>query len=237
MTVFNEDENPLLGTNDRIAEILASNYGEQVIEELRVLLSEPGFAADIQRLQKRFRIIPLSTLKDSHVQQYIADAVCRKEHDLPEGVTVEDIQLFVKSITRFNKLLGGILVKHTVDERWLWPLTVHIAKGNVTALASVRNMITVSMDKKTKDLTIRIKSDSRSKEDLISAADSIYKSWNHLRQRPAKRQPSNYAERDSSIAIYKTNHSYSETAEHFRLDVDSVKKIVKRLRVKREQIR
>lgn len=233
----NEDVNSLPATNDSVAEILAENYGKQFIEDLHALFSVPGFKPDILSLREQYGIDPLSTLEDKYIQQYIVDSMSRKVYGMPANVSVQDPQKFINMWEEFTLALEGIVELHGVSKIWTWPLAVYIAKDDVSTLDSVRGLVSVSMNKQTKELTIKISSDSRSKEDLESIAATIYESWNHLREVPAQWRPSRNAKRDSDITLYKHTHTAQQTAEKFNLDLETINKILQRERKKHRSMK
>ena len=223
----------MLATNNMIAEALATNYGRRVIEDLHSILSNPKIKTELDLLRKDLNLKVDPLIDDKFVDQYLADSILNAS-DSEKGE--HNTQDYVEAIEKSNNLVRKILSRNGITETWLWPMKVYLVKETVDSLSAMRNMISVEMDKSTKELTIKINPLSRNKKDLVDVASIIYNSWNNLRTVPNKRQRTNYAERDSEITRYKDSHSYKDTSDKFNLDVDQIKHIVSRQRHKASDI-
>ncbi len=233
-----ENVNPLSATNEEIAELLAKRYGQQLVEELYALLSDTNKKIDIESVRQQFAIPVDPNLKTKYVDQHIADAVYRSVNGTTDTDSVQDIQVFINLTNTFNLALNKIMDKHGIKPHMEQILKIYIAKGNATAVESTRNIVTVEMDKTTKELMIRINPKSRNGGDLKAITPLIYKSWGHLRKSQKKWQPSKNAPLIAEIARYyqqygerKTLHKYMEDG----FEADAIMRAIGRIKRKSRQ--
>jgi hypothetical protein len=228
MTDVDENVNHMLGTNDEIARALAKRAGREMAEQLLDALKDPELKSSLDALRADFGIKVNPDLSSEEVDQYLVDAVSRK---LSGPSSVQDIGDFIRLLSIFNTAFDKVIDPFNVDVKLHQVLKVYIAKEKVSSIDCVHGLVRVEMNKTTKDLVIRISSKSRSSSDLKDAVPHIYKSWDTIRKKPNKFQPSPQKERDSEIARYRKSHSRLETIDKFSptgAEMDAIEKALYR---------
>jgi hypothetical protein len=227
-----EDVNPMMGTNMRIAEILGKKYGSDNPESLYVLLSDPAFERDVNELREKFGIKRVNKkTSDGTAQQYIADCVAARS-----GRTVRGLADFELFYGEFYAAFLSIRKKHKVPKLPIDLIDQYIIKGEAfLSQQYAPNHIKVSMNKNTKELTIRLSPETK-KRDLQDVLSVIYESWNEHRTAPSKRKPSTAANVHSQMARYAAGHTEKETAEKFGQSEENVHKIKMRAKKRRNKL-
>lgn len=166
-----EDVNPMMGTNTRIAETLAKKYGSDHPELLYVLLSDPAFVSDIDDLREKYGIALVDKkTSDVSAQQYIADCVANKS-----GHTIKGMDDFERFYGEFSAAFLSICEKHGIPKLPIDLVDQYVIKGDAFLTQRfAHNLIKVSMNKRTKELTIKLGPGTK-KRDLQDVLSTIYK--------------------------------------------------------------
>lgn len=227
-----ENVNPMTGTNMRIAEILAKKYGSDHSESLYVLLSDPVFERDINELRKKFGIKHVDKkTSDVTAQQYIADCVAARS-----GRTVRDQADFELFYGEFYAAFLSVCKKHKIPKLPIDLIDQYVVRGDAfLAQQHSHNLIKLSMNKNTKELTIKVSPETK-QGDLQDVLKVVYESWDNHRTAPPKKQPSTAANVHSQMVRYAASHTEKETAEKFGQSEENVHKIKMRMKKRRNKL-
>ncbi len=235
----NDMKKPKVRFDPPVDKIMAATYGEQLVGELYILLSDATFYRDIETLRKEYGIEPLPEMDDGYYDMHIAEAVhCRVKGRQPRD-EADRLQLFIDAITSFDASLLAVMKRHNVNPSWLRLLKMYIARGKLTPLSSIQGIIKTEMDQHTKELTIHISPEAR-RADLDKAWKAIYQAWSKWLPKPVKQQPLQYAARDAEMTRYYEHHGIKATVAKYEtssLDYDAILKAIKRVQRKRTAIK
>lgn len=227
-----ENVNPMTGTNMRIAEVLAKKYGSDNPGSLYVLLSDPAFESDISKLRDKYGIKPISKkTADVAAQQYIAEHVAAKH-----SKSISDQSDFEKYYGEYYAAIQLICEKHDIPKLPIDLIDQYVTKGDgFLAQQYAHNLIKISMNKRTKELTIKL--DARTKKrDLQDVLTVIYNAWDSHRGSISKKQPTTAANVHSQMVRHAYAHTEKETAQAFGQSEENVHKIKMRVRKQRNDL-
>ncbi len=235
----NEMKKPKVRFDTHVDRAMADSYGEQLVNQLYVLLSDAAFYDDIEALRKEYDIVPLPEMDDLYHDMHIAEAVHRKTGGKQPKDEAERLQTFIDAISVFDNSIVAVMRKHGVSLSWKRLLKMYIARGELTPLQSIKGIIRTEMDQKTKELTIRLSPEAR-KVDLSKVLPIIYKAWGKWLPPPTKSQPVQFAKRDAEMTRYYERHEIKATVAKYgtkHLDYDAILKAVGRMQEKRATIK
>lgn len=232
LVMEDENVNPMMGANMRIAEILGQKYGSDSPEILYVLLSNSAFKHAIDQLRHIYGIKLLNKkTSDVSAQQYIADCVAAKS-----GKTIRNQDDFENYYGEFKDAVRALGEKHHIPNLPVDLMDQYLVKGDTfLAQQHAHNLIKIAVNKQTKALTIKLNPLTK-KRDLLDVLTVIYESWDSQRGSVTKKQPATAVDVHSQIVRYAEDNTEKETAEKFGQTEENVHKIKMRMKKRRKEI-
>lgn len=230
----------MMAANRSIKEFLAWKYRHDFPDEIYILMSEADFDKEVMSLAETFAIKPLPLKKyertiEMSVQQYIADCVARAE-----GAKVNGVADFEHFYGKYYSELQKIYKKHGIPESKMMvgQIDLYIVVGGMKSTSDGSSPIRAFVNKRTRELVIKISERSSSAQDFREIITLLYAERDRILGTKEGRQPAIYLARDSEMSRIEQTRGMKAAIEHFefRYDKSAVQSYVKRIRDRRRRL-